>query len=479
MEYINPLPSILCTEKSGTPAKQPEVSNYFSICYESLAAFVGSSDPALMLQRIHYWLQNNNVGYLLANGSKWVFFGYKKLQTQFPWLSIDQIGRIIRYLEKLGWLISDRFYNLKRNIGFISNAPDLQEDNQRKWYRLDYRQIYQDTGFDLLVTCQPKTKAQTPRTPRPNIQPEVSCSAPVQKAICTDAQTSIYKEKPNIKNQQQTDPPAVVNFYEVCQPEVVCNEFVINAPLATDPIEALGQPIVPNQEQFSEPPPPNVITKPRLNQLPQEPSESQVPEEIVTQIRELEIQLNPQLRKCLLSATVEVVKNAIAFVKQQKSLHTVRRPAGLLTYAIRNKLQPEVRRKVEETPGRLRQFTPKPDLHPAQYTPTLEFLEWYETAIASGWVENVEVRYLPTTNNGPLVRIPGELYPVDWRIVRAKYSDGEQPKPKELTVGSRVWYHNAIWHIEDIDDGIFKFLHIFNPATGERLEIAASRLSSE
>jgi hypothetical protein len=78
-----------------------------------------------------------------------------------------------------------------------------------------------------------------------------------------------------------------------------------------------------------------------------------------------------------------------------------------------------------------------------------------------------------------MVRIPGELYPVDWRIVRAKYSDSQEPKPKELTVGSTVWYQNAIWHIEDIEDGLFKFLHIFNPTTGERLEIPASDLSSE
>lgn len=62
---------------------------------------------------------------------------------------------IFGHLEKIGWVISDRFYNLNRNIGFITKAPHFQEDNQRKWYWLNYQQIFEDTGFDLSINANP------------------------------------------------------------------------------------------------------------------------------------------------------------------------------------------------------------------------------------------------------------------------------------------------------------------------------------
>lgn len=152
---------------SFAPEQQTHaVHEYYFICYPVLALFLGGSDPAIFLQRMHYWLQNAKSGYRLQDGSKWIFNGYKEWQEQMSWLSVQQIGRIVRDLEQRGWLISNHYYNLKRSVGFAQRTPAFHEDNQRKWYRIDYVKILEDTGFDLLFegvdkTAPPEQMAET------------------------------------------------------------------------------------------------------------------------------------------------------------------------------------------------------------------------------------------------------------------------------------------------------------------------------
>ena len=186
---------VAATEHAPSTAS-PEKAVYYSICFEPLAISLGNTDLAILVQRLHYWLQNDYCGYLLQDGTKRVYFGYKELQEQFPWWSIDQIGRSIRHLEKRGWVISDRFYNLNRNIGFVTKAPHFQEDNQRKWYWLNYQKIFEDTGFDLLFNADPVPNApkrrQRPR--KANLQKCAKQSAQAQNSICKNAESYINKE---------------------------------------------------------------------------------------------------------------------------------------------------------------------------------------------------------------------------------------------------------------------------------------------
>ena len=181
--------------------EESEPTNYYSICYEILATYLGHERPALLLQRLHYWLQNEYSGYLLKDGTKWIYNGYREIQEQFPWLSIDQIGRQLRFLEKIGWIISERFHKLNRNIGFITKVPHFQEDNQRKWYRLNYQKIFEDTGFDLLFAEKGESSDKSPkRRKRPrgtNLQNCRLQSAILHNAICKDAESSICKENQN------------------------------------------------------------------------------------------------------------------------------------------------------------------------------------------------------------------------------------------------------------------------------------------
>ncbi len=53
-------------------------------------------------------------------------------------------------------------------------------------------------------------------------------------------------------------------------------------------------------------------------------------------------QLNPWLKSLILSTSVEVVRNAIAVVKENQRWGIVRNPEGLLVEAIRNQWQPNL-----------------------------------------------------------------------------------------------------------------------------------------
>lgn len=191
---------------------------HFKICYDPLAVFLESSDKAMFVQHLHFWHQNEYSGYLMADGRKWIMNGYKKWAESFPWLALRKVGSIIRYLEQIGWVISKRFYDLKRNVGFVDKCPDLlQEDNQRKWYCLDYQKIYEDTGFDLLFreenseptssanrqnsepTSSPNRRNHRKRSKRANVPKQDIAMYQNQTLQCTKtAQSSIYKEDPKI-----------------------------------------------------------------------------------------------------------------------------------------------------------------------------------------------------------------------------------------------------------------------------------------
>lgn len=174
------------------------------MCYEELAAFLDSADQALIIQRLHYWLQNEEAGYMMQDGCKWIFNGYKEWLEQFTWMSIDQFGRNIRYLEKIGWVVTARFDELKNEIGFVSKPPLLHSYNRRKWYRLNYQKIFEDTGFDLLFEKYGKGKHEPPKRLKPaplsNLQECRLGDADLQMRICDVADSSIYKENP--KNNQ-------------------------------------------------------------------------------------------------------------------------------------------------------------------------------------------------------------------------------------------------------------------------------------
>lgn len=205
----------MVTTQTATPFA-PEFrtppKSYFKICYDPLAVFLKSSDKAMFVQHLHFWHQNEYSGYLMEDGRKWIRNGYEEWAKNFPWLPPRKIGSIVRYLEQIGWITTKRFYDLKRNVGFVHECPDLHEDNQRKWYCLNYQKIYEDTGFDLLFgkqNSEPTSYAnhqnseptsppnRRKRSKKANVPKQDIAMYQNQTLQCTEtAQSSIYKEDP-------------------------------------------------------------------------------------------------------------------------------------------------------------------------------------------------------------------------------------------------------------------------------------------
>ena len=87
----------------------------------SLAVALKSSDKAIMLQQIHYWLlRSKNI----VDGHRWVFNTVKGWHEQFPWIAEKTVQRYLKDLCDRGLLITAN-YN-KANF------------DRTKWYRINY-----------------------------------------------------------------------------------------------------------------------------------------------------------------------------------------------------------------------------------------------------------------------------------------------------------------------------------------------------
>lgn len=91
----------------------------------SLAKTIGLNE-AMILQQLHYWLDNPKAG-VESDGFKWIFNTYEEWQENFPFWSIRTIQRIFINLEQAGLVIS----------------VQLNKSNydRRKYYRINYKAV--------------------------------------------------------------------------------------------------------------------------------------------------------------------------------------------------------------------------------------------------------------------------------------------------------------------------------------------------
>lgn len=100
-----------------------------------LAFLLGDSDLAVVLQQIHYWLQNNKQqmtrGKCMVNVIRenrvWCFHTYEEWEEQFIWMDLRTIKRKITKLEELGLIISGDFNAMRKD--------------RTKWYTIDYKKV--------------------------------------------------------------------------------------------------------------------------------------------------------------------------------------------------------------------------------------------------------------------------------------------------------------------------------------------------
>ncbi|HHW5024037.1 TPA: DnaD domain protein [Staphylococcus aureus] len=93
-----------------------------------LAELIGLNE-AIVLQQIHYWLNNSKHKY---DGKTWIFNSYPKWIEQFPFWSESTIKRTITSLEK-------------QNLLYVGNYNKAGFD-RTKWYSINYFEL------DILVT---------------------------------------------------------------------------------------------------------------------------------------------------------------------------------------------------------------------------------------------------------------------------------------------------------------------------------------
>lgn len=88
-----------------------------------LAELIGLNE-AIVLQQIHYWLNNSKHKY---DGKTWIFNSYPEWKKQFPFWSLITIKRTIYSLEK-------------QNLLLIGNYNKAKFD-KTKWYSINYQTI--------------------------------------------------------------------------------------------------------------------------------------------------------------------------------------------------------------------------------------------------------------------------------------------------------------------------------------------------
>ncbi|HSH03549.1 MAG TPA: hypothetical protein VLL52_13590 [Anaerolineae bacterium] len=92
----------------------------------SLAAQLGLNE-AIILQQIHYWLQNPQLG-KLVDGQRWIYNSLNEWHNNnFPFWSLDTIKRTLNRLRQQGILIT-------------ANHNRTQFD-RTLWYSIDYAQL--------------------------------------------------------------------------------------------------------------------------------------------------------------------------------------------------------------------------------------------------------------------------------------------------------------------------------------------------
>lgn len=90
----------------------------------SLAKLLGSSDRAIVLQQIHYWMERSGRE---VNGKNWVFNTIGDWENQFTWMSESTVKRTLKFLTEENFLITGNF--------------NKQKFDKTKWYTIDYERL--------------------------------------------------------------------------------------------------------------------------------------------------------------------------------------------------------------------------------------------------------------------------------------------------------------------------------------------------
>lgn len=154
------------------------LDDYPILFLPKLAEMLGSSDRALLLQQIHYWIERSEKYY---DGHKWIYNTIADWHKQFNWISERKIRTILKYLEDQGILLTGNYNKLKMD--------------RTKWYTIDYNQLANlANAFGKSCQMQKEKSAECKRKNLPNASGKI-CQTNTRDYSETSSETNT-KEHP-------------------------------------------------------------------------------------------------------------------------------------------------------------------------------------------------------------------------------------------------------------------------------------------
>lgn len=110
------------------------------------AQYWHSTDIAVILHNIRFWLQKNKANqHNIHDGRVWTYNSMRAWSELFPWLSVDQIKKLLKKLEESGLLLKGNY-----------NKNPL---NRTNWYSLNEDQFLVDQPLNSQKDKKPKNQA--------------------------------------------------------------------------------------------------------------------------------------------------------------------------------------------------------------------------------------------------------------------------------------------------------------------------------
>lgn len=379
-------------------------SNYFFIVSDNLALSLRESLGYLsgyaagFLQQIGYWLNRDNVGYIDPDGVKWIYNSYDEWLGKFSFLSVGQVGRIARTLERLGLLKSARSAELRRL------DPDGFPTHFSKYDRTKFYTLCSPEQAE--TTQNPNLRSQTIEDFPPNNPTALSKSSSIQittKSVPNNKPPQL-KAEPDVC-QTKDFAPEKISIQESSIPDVKIftpqQVLVENKKVETSAVPVKNQ--VEVKTVTPPPPPPSSVNKiSKDNVASAKPKETTEQKKLLDALEDAGVKVVGQMAKYLLEQSVAALKRALeCLIDARKEGKEIRNPSGFIRKAIEQKWVPnsEVARKNESKHGKV--------IH------SEEFLRWYSSIPKSeDGVWDVPLNELPGGATGStMVYVSTKLYP--------------------------------------------------------------------
>jgi len=285
-----------------------------------LAIRIGTNG-ALILQQIHYWLEKSKH---IIDGCKWIYNSYESWHRQFPFISLRTIKREVAALRDLQLIRVERFQKHRWN--------------QTNWYTIDYERL--EALSSLAVSTGSNRSGQSVAVDCANLSPSITKTSISETSINTTTPTHHPVKG---KDKQEGILTNLALAAETLKEELITSNSCQRSSQKDQETAKVPETQGPHQSMKPLPSKCYIKVKPTETKTSLSPNQADLAavEPLLKQAEDLGIRLNQNLKKLVLSATVETIRNALGVLKQSlESRKSLKNPAGLLAEAIKQQWKP-------------------------------------------------------------------------------------------------------------------------------------------